>query len=69
MNLQDWQRDILHRDNLDCMTLISKIANHLYPEMPMARDREAKLLEIPEMRRLLGILRGKVEQTSREIAA
>lgn len=67
--MEDWQRAILERDRLAAMRLISAIANHLYPELVNARDREAKLLEIPEMQRLKTILAGKVEESSRELAA
>lgn len=40
---EEWQADIVARDNLDAKCLVSFIANLLYPDLVMAKDREAKL--------------------------
>lgn len=40
---EEWQREVVARDFLDASSLISRIANLLYPDMQMARDRETKL--------------------------
>ena len=54
-----WQADIVARDSLRAATTFSFIANTLYPEMQYARDREAKLAQVPEMARLRDILQGR----------
>lgn len=52
MMAENWHRDILVRDMLRYSGLIAQIANILYPEIYSTAEREAKLLEIPEMLRL-----------------
>ena len=41
--MEDWKKEILARDALDAYTCISYIANMLYPEISMAKERESKL--------------------------
>ena len=57
---EKWQKSILYRDYAEAATCISYLANLLYPEMTYAKDREAKVLKIPEMRRLDKILTEKM---------
>lgn len=67
MITEAWQREICVRDCLHARTLISSIANMLYPETLMAASREAELLQIPEMGRLAAICTKKVKELNAEI--
>jgi hypothetical protein len=40
---EPWQAEIAYRDHNQARCCISYLANKLYPELPMARDREAAL--------------------------
>jgi hypothetical protein len=65
---EQWQADIVARDRLNALTMISAIANMLYPEMTFARDRERRLLEIPEMQRLAAKCKDAATKLSAELA-
>ncbi len=69
MRMDPGYRETITRDYLDALCLISRIANFLYPEMPMAADRERKLLQIPEMQRLSTICERKCRDINKELGS
>lgn len=64
--LEDWQRDILIRDGLRAKTTFSYLANILYPDFLDSRAREDRLMEVPDMQRLLGELKRIAADCDRE---
>lgn len=64
---EQWQADIVAAEYLKATACISYVANCLYPELPMAKDREARLLEVPEMKRLSVLLARKAEKLDQEL--
>ena len=64
---EEWQAEIAVRDRSNALTLISRIANKLYPDLADAADRERRLLEIPEMARLALICRREVAALSADL--
>lgn len=63
----EWQRQILIRDKLRLISLISEISSLLYPELPSVFDRESKLLKVPEMARLRNICLVKLEKIVKDL--
>jgi len=41
---EKWEAEIVARDALTYMCLVSQLANMMYPEMHYARDRETRLM-------------------------
>jgi hypothetical protein len=66
---EEWQAQIVARDFLDNVTMISAIANRLYPDIFYSRSREDKLLEIPEMGRLALICYKRAKKLDDELNA